>query len=486
MNNIYVTSKQACKVNAVRKASMHRKVISLESKSSVPEQPMGRKQILEGAKNRMKGLHQYPIFSIETGLVNDQDISVILLKTRYGTFQTWTAKAVHDKERLLKWKMKNTQDVTVGTIEVEYEKEHGSDKLCIGIGSIEKGSHVVVIDDLVATGGTLNAAKELIHLSQAKYVACLSPFVTTDKDGFPQCKDDRLRFAYTTEEAKKGLPLNKMLNYADSNELVIASPSSYNMVPPEEEIAEIKWNSFCYSSRIELPLHQFENRDVKVYMDPSKPKEFLDVLQVLKILYRKHPNKVTVNIPFLEQATQDRIEFSDTHESLALVDTLSKLLGDVYVETVDLHAEQSRLIFHDLFFRSGVNKLFELFIEEYPDCVPVFPDDGACKRYVNSLNVTEYVTFRKVRKGDQRIVKTDDQIHGKEYVIIDDLVRSGGTIKAVHDHLRINGAVSVYGLFAHAAVEHKTAQNLSRLDDIWTTNTCGYRVPHEWVKLRCC
>lgn len=48
-------------------------------------------------------------------------------------------------------------------LSVEYELEYGSDKIEIHTGSIKKGDKVIIVDDLLATGGTSKAAIELIE-----------------------------------------------------------------------------------------------------------------------------------------------------------------------------------------------------------------------------------------------------------------------------------------------------------------------------------
>ena len=49
------------------------------------------------------------------------------------------------------------------TIEYNYDLEYGSNTLCIHADSIKKGQKVVIIDDLLATGGTVEAATKLIE-----------------------------------------------------------------------------------------------------------------------------------------------------------------------------------------------------------------------------------------------------------------------------------------------------------------------------------
>lgn len=48
------------------------------------------------------------------------------------------------------------------TFSVEYELEYGTDKIEMHKDAIEKGKRVLIIDDLLATGGTAEAACELV------------------------------------------------------------------------------------------------------------------------------------------------------------------------------------------------------------------------------------------------------------------------------------------------------------------------------------
>jgi adenine phosphoribosyltransferase len=49
------------------------------------------------------------------------------------------------------------------TISVEYELEYGTDEVEIHIDSIEKGDRILIVDDLLATGGTASAAAQLVR-----------------------------------------------------------------------------------------------------------------------------------------------------------------------------------------------------------------------------------------------------------------------------------------------------------------------------------
>lgn len=56
------------------------------------------------------------------------------------------------------------------TIEEKYDLEYGSNILSVHADAIKKGDKVIIIDDLLATGGTLEAAVKLINRCGAEVV----------------------------------------------------------------------------------------------------------------------------------------------------------------------------------------------------------------------------------------------------------------------------------------------------------------------------
>ena len=55
---------------------------------------------------------------------------------------------------------------------MEYQLEYGSDRLEVHSDALKPGSRVLLLDDVLATGGTMRACCDLIEQTGAEVVAC--------------------------------------------------------------------------------------------------------------------------------------------------------------------------------------------------------------------------------------------------------------------------------------------------------------------------
>lgn len=75
------------------------------------------------------------------------------------------------------------------TIEESYSLEYGSDTLEIHKDAIDEGERVVIVDDLIATGGTIGATVELVKKLGANIIECAFLIELPDLKGREKIKD---------------------------------------------------------------------------------------------------------------------------------------------------------------------------------------------------------------------------------------------------------------------------------------------------------
>ncbi|XP_030548329.1 adenine phosphoribosyltransferase 5-like [Rhodamnia argentea] len=112
----------------------------------------------------------------------DMDISVVAgVEARGFMFGPAIALAIGAKFVPLRKPRKLPGEV----ISESYVLEYGTDCLEMHVGAVEPGERAIVIDDLVATGGTLSAAIKLLERVGAEVVECACVI------GLPEVKDRR-------------------------------------------------------------------------------------------------------------------------------------------------------------------------------------------------------------------------------------------------------------------------------------------------------
>ena len=74
----------------------------------------------------------------------------------------------------------------------EYSLEYGKDKIEIHKDAINKGDKVLIVDDLLATGGTMNAARNLVKKLEGEIVECAFVVELPDLKGREKIKGENI------------------------------------------------------------------------------------------------------------------------------------------------------------------------------------------------------------------------------------------------------------------------------------------------------
>lgn len=145
--------------------------------------------MLEKAKQKIRNIPDFPKKGIEfkdiTPLLKDSDafrIVIDALAEKFSSMHIDYVVAIESRGYLLGAPL--AYKLGAGLVIVrkpgklpaevereEYELEYGTDALEIHKDAIEQGKRVLIIDDLLATGGTVNAACRLVNRLGGKIIA---------------------------------------------------------------------------------------------------------------------------------------------------------------------------------------------------------------------------------------------------------------------------------------------------------------------------
>ena len=373
-----------------------------------------------------------------------------------------------------------------------YGLEYGENTLCMQMDAIPKGSNVLIVDDLIATGGSFGAVVSLIKRLECNVVACIAmielisekPRVTT-MDGIKVLSLLSFPINSATKNVVHNVPVEyiPLVPYADcynnfsnqkylSKDIVFYHPSMKSLAQQfvtgsdNYRLGGINWDFFADGQpNIKFEhLKYLENKRIVFFMSTMDRNHLLEQLSMLMILPRQLITSLDIIIPYYAVATMERV---DEEGSLATAETFAKILsscipmtksGVPIVHVFDIHALPIRFYPTDNVFmklESGISLLKEKVDKETIFC---FPDSGAYTRFNSSFKGRKIIICSKIREGDTRTIriidrknfpKTEEEDLSTEIVIVDDLVQSGSTLEECRKALSSIGYTKVSAYVTH-------------------------------------
>ncbi|HEX9677765.1 ribose-phosphate pyrophosphokinase [Nitrososphaera sp.] len=167
--------------------------------------------------------------------------------------------------------------------------------------------------------------------------------------------------------------------------------------------------------------------------------------------------KVCAVIPYLAYARQDRAFLEGEVVSVALVAKLLEASGVASVVTVDIHSEAALAYFARIKNISSIPLLaLHAAKMNLSGPIAVSPDAGGAARAEEFARLlkTDSIALKKSRDRTTGDVTVDPNIgadvSGRDAILVDDMISSGGSIVKAAEVLKNNGAGRVYTMCAHA------------------------------------
>ncbi|MGA3402168.1 MAG: ribose-phosphate pyrophosphokinase [Acetobacteraceae bacterium] len=201
--------------------------------------------------------------------------------------------------------------------------------------------------------------------------------------------------------------------------------------------------------------------DVFVMQPTSFPANdnLMELLITLDALRRSSARRVTAVIPYFGYARQDRKTASRSPISAKLVANLIVEAGANRVLTMDLHAAQIQGFFDIPVDNLYAAPLYSRDIQDHykgRDIMIVSPDVGGVVRaraIATRLNCDlAIIDKRRERAGHSEVMNVIGDVSGRDCILVDDMVDSGGTHCNAADALIKHGARSASAYVTHGVL----------------------------------
>jgi ribose-phosphate pyrophosphokinase len=237
-------------------------------------------------------------------------------------------------------------------------------------------------------------------------------------------------------------------------------------------------------------LDEPRNKSVAVVQSLYPPQD-KHLFQLLLIAHKLSEDGADVNavVPYLSYARQDKEFLRGEVVSLGVISHLMRSVGIRRLVTVDIHSAQGLGLFSiPAYSCSAIPPLAEYVSSTYKlrNPIAVSPDFGSSSRVEAFAAVikSDYVTFKKTRNRETGEIVTEEQeldLSGRDAIIVDDMISTGGSVTKCAQLLKKYGANRVIATCTHALMVGAAADRMFKagVDEIIASNT----VPSKFSKV---
>ncbi len=210
----------------------------------------------------------------------------------------------------------------------------------------------------------------------------------------------------------------------------------------------------------------------------------MELIVMVDALRRASAGRITAVIPYFGYARQDRrVRSARVPITAKVVADFLSSVGVDRVLTVDLHAEQIQGFFDvpvDNVFGSPilVDDMRKKGFNKADDVVVVSPDIGGVVRARAIAKLLDdkdlaIIDKRRPQANVAQIMHIIGDIEGRDCIMVDDMIDTGGTLCKAAEALKEHGAKRVFAYATHPVFSGNAAENLknSVIDEVIVTDS---------------
>ncbi|WHT37636.1 MULTISPECIES: ribose-phosphate pyrophosphokinase [Myroides] len=220
----------------------------------------------------------------------------------------------------------------------------------------------------------------------------------------------------------------------------------------------------------------------------------MELLLMCDAAKRASARHITAVIPYFGWARQDRKDKPRVPIGAKLVAKLLESAGATRIMTMDLHADQIQGFFEKPVDHLYASTIFLPYVKSLniENLTIASPDMGGSKRayaYSKFLD-SDVVICYKQRKQANIIEKMEliGDVTGRNVILVDDMIDTGGTLAKAADMMLERGALSVRAICTHAILSGSAYEKIeeSSLTELIVTDSIPLKKPCNKIKVLSC
>jgi len=232
--------------------------------------------------------------------------------------------------------------------------------------------------------------------------------------------------------------------------------------------------------------------DVFLVQSTHPPSEnLLELLMLIDAARRASARTIVAVIPYFGYARQDRKDKPRVSIASKLVANLLSAAGVHRIITIDLHADQIQGFFDVPVDHLYASSVFIPYLKtlHLDNLTFASPDTGGTRRagsYAKFFH-TDFVVCYKHRSKPNEIAKMAlvGEVAGRNVILLDDIVDTGGTLCKAAQIIMENGATSVRAMVTHPILSGNAVEQLeaSVLTELIVTDTIPLKKESPKIKV---
>ncbi|RCS26165.1 ribose-phosphate pyrophosphokinase [Polaribacter sp. WD7] len=220
----------------------------------------------------------------------------------------------------------------------------------------------------------------------------------------------------------------------------------------------------------------------------------MEMLLILDAAKRASARHITAVMPYFGWARQDRKDQPRVAIGAKLVAKLLEAAGATRIMTMDLHADQIQGFFERPVDHLFASTIFMPYIKslELQNLTIASPDMGGSKRayaYSKHLHSDVVICYKQRKKanviGHMEVI---GEVEGKDVILVDDMIDTGGTLTHAANLMKERGAKSVRAICTHPILSGDAYEKIeaSALTELIVSDTIPLKKDTSKIKVVSC